>query len=203
MYYLVEFSVENVGEAPLAVDRFSMKLKDSMGNTYLLSPPASEAGEFGPLAGEIAPAVSAQGSAGYLVPDPLPTGALIWTFSPRAGSGAQASASIPYEGQEGGGPSPTRADVVVNDAFFSTDGNTLIIEGEVRNTGAAPITIEETDVSLSSSAGPGELTMTAPPVPWTIESGETRVIELQYQRPDASTVLLEILGYSFEIDGLQ
>jgi hypothetical protein len=202
-YYLVEFSVENEGEAPLAVDRFSMKLRDSMGNTYLLSPPASEAGEFGPLGGEIAPGASAQGSAGYLVPDPLPTGPLIWTFSPRAGSGAQASVSIPYEGEAGGEPSPARANVVVDDAFFSTDGNTLIIEGEVQNTGTAPLTVEEADVSLSSSAGLGELIMAAPPLPWTFEPGETRVIELQYQRPDASTVLLEFLGYSFEIDGLQ
>lgn len=174
-----------------------------MGNTYLLSPPASEAGDFGPLRGEVAPGNSAQGSAGYLVPDPLPSGPLIWTFSPRAGSEAQASVSIPYEGGAGDEPSVTQADVAVNDAFFSSDGNTLILEGEIRNTGTAPLTIEEEDISLSSSAGLSELIVAAPLLPWTIEPDETQVIELQYQRPDASTVLLELVGYSFEIDGLQ
>jgi hypothetical protein len=203
MYYLVEFSVDNEGASPLAIDRFSMKLEDSMGNTYLLSPPASEAGDFGPLRGEVAPGNSAQGSAGYLVPDPLPSGPLIWTFSPRAGSEAQASVSIPYEGGAGDEPSVTQADVAVNDAFFSSDGNTLILEGEIRNTGTAPLTIEEEDISLSSSAGLSELIVAAPLLPWTIEPDETQVIELQYQRPDASTVLLELVGYSFEINGLQ
>jgi hypothetical protein len=203
MYYLIEFSVENGGEAPLATDRFAMQLKDGVGNTYLLSRLGSEAGEFGLLSGEIASGASAQGSAGYLVPDPLPAGTLIWTFFPRAGSRAQASVSIPYEGEAGGQPSATRANVTVNDAFFSTDGSTLILEGEVRNTGTGLLTVEQADISLSSSAGLGELIMAAPPLPWTIEPGEAQVIELQYQRPDASTALLELLGYSFEIDGLQ
>jgi hypothetical protein len=203
MYYVVEFLIDNEGEAPLAIDRFSMKLKDSMGNTYLLSPPASEAGEFGPLGGEIAPGDSGQGSAGYLVPDPLPTGPLTWTFSPRGGSGAQASVSIPYEGGPGDEPSVAQADISIIDAFFSSDGSTLILEGEVRNAGTASLTIEEEDISLSSSAGLSELNMSAPLLPWTIEPGQVQVIELQYDRPDASTVLLELLGYSFEIGGLQ
>jgi hypothetical protein len=203
MYYLVEYSVENTGETPLGTDRFSMKLKDSIGNIYLLSPSASEAGEFGPISGEIAPGASAQGSAGYLVPDPLPTGTLTWSFSPRAGSEARADVRIPYDGEPEAQPSVIQAEVTVNDAFFSNDGRTLILEGQVRNTGRESLTIEEGDVSLSSSAGLAELTMTAPPLPWTIAPGEAQVIELQYRKPDASTVLLELLGYSFEIGGLQ
>jgi hypothetical protein len=203
MYYLVEFSVANEGDTPLSADRFSMKLRDGMGNTYLVSPAGSEAGESGPLSGEIAPGSSVQGSAGYLVPDPLPAGSLIWTFSPSAGSEARAGVSIPYQGEAGGEPSVTRADVTINDAFFSTDGNTLILEGEVTNRGTGPLTVEQADISLSSSAGLGDFIMAAPPLPWTVEPGEAQVIELQYQRPDASTVLLELLGYSFEIGGLQ
>jgi hypothetical protein len=203
MYYLVEFSVANEGDTPLAIDRFSMKLEDSMGNTYLLSPPASVAGDFGPLSGEIAPGASAQGSAGYLVPDPLPTGPLIWTFSPRAGSEAQARVSIPYEGEVEDELSVAQMDVALNDAFFSTDGATLILEGEIRNRGTGSVTIDEEDISLSSSAGLSELILAAPLLPWTIEPGEMQVIELQYQSPDASTALLELMGYSFEIGGLR
>jgi hypothetical protein len=203
MYYVVEYSVENRGETPLTIDGYSMKLQDGVGNAYLLSPPGSEAGDFGPLSGEIAPGSSAQGSAGYLVPDPLPDGPLVWSFSSRAEPGAQANVSIPYESEAGGEPSVERAEVALTDAFFSSDGNTLILEGEVRNTGTETLNIEEGDIRLSSSAGLSDLFLAAPPLPWAIEPGQRQVIELQYQRPGASTVLLELLGYSFEIGGLQ
>jgi hypothetical protein len=49
----------------------------------------------------------------------------------------------------------------------------------------------------------GKLIMDTPPLPWTIEPGQTRVIELQFESPDASSVLLTLLGYSFEISGLE
>jgi hypothetical protein len=203
MYYLVEYSVENRGEAALTIDQFSMKLKDSVGNTYLLSPPGSEVGEFGPLSDEIAPGSSGQGSAGYLVPDPLPDGPLVWSFSPRTGPGAPVSVSIPYESEAAAEPSIEQAEVFLDDAFFSSDGNVLFLEGEVRNTGTEPLTIEAADISLSSSAGTSQLIAAAPLLPWAIEPGGAQIVELQYQRPDASTVLLELLGYSFEIGGLQ
>ena len=59
MYYLVEFSVENMGSVPLDGTAFNMQLQDGVGNGYLLSPAASATGEHGPLGGEIAPGVSA------------------------------------------------------------------------------------------------------------------------------------------------
>lgn len=203
MYYLVEFSVENIGDAPLLAGSFSMRLQDELGNIYLVSPSASEAGEFGPLSGEIEPGASVQATAGYLVPQPLPTGSLTWIFSPHPVTEAQARIGIPYESAPASPSAAAQVDVSVDDAFFSNDGNTLIIVGEIRNGGAEPVTVEPADVTLSSSSGSGELVMAAPSLPWSIEPGQTQVIELQYQRPAASTVLLELLGYSFEIGGLQ
>jgi hypothetical protein len=92
--------------------------------------------------------------------------------------------------------------VTVSDAFLNSAGDALIIEGQVENVGTGPVTVELDDISLTSSAGMGELRMAAPQLPWTIEPGQTQVIELQYKRPDASTVLLMLLGYSFEVRGL-
>jgi hypothetical protein len=203
MYYLVEFSVENVGDVPLLAGSFSMRLRDELGNTYLVSPSASEIGEFGPLSGEIEPGVSVQATAGYLVPQPLPAGSLTWIFSPRPGTEAQARIGIPYESGVGSPSSTGQIDVTVDDAFLSSNGNALVIVGEIRNGGAEPATVEPADITLSSSSGTGELVMAAPSLPWSIEPGQAQVIELQYQRPAASTVLLELLGYSFEIGGLQ
>jgi len=203
MYYLVEFLIENIGDAPLLTGSFSMRLRDELGNTYLISPSASGAGEFGPLSGEIEPGASAQATAGYLVPHPLPPGSLTWIFSPHPGTEAQARIAIPYESATDNPPSTAQVDVTVDDAFFSSDGNTLIIVGEVRNGGADPVTVKPADITLSSSSGTGQLVMAAPSLPWSIAPGQAQVIELQYQRPAASTVLLELLGYTFEIGGLQ
>jgi len=201
MYYLVEFSVQNAGEIPLNTGAFTMQLQDGMGNRYLLSSVASAAGEHGPLGGEIEPGATVEGTAGYLVPETLAGPTLIWTFSPRPDSDLRASVSIPYAAEEGAAVGG-QAEVVITDAFLSSAGDVLIIEGEVRNSGSGPLTVELSDISLTSSAGMSELRMAAPPLPWTIQPDQAQVIELQYEKPAASTVLLTLLGYSFEIQGL-
>ena len=201
MYYLVEFSVENVGAAPLDADRFSTQLQDGVGNQYLLSSEASAAGEYGPLGGEIGAGVTAQGTAGYLVPETLAGPTLVWTFSPQPGSELRASVSIPYQG--GAGPvAGGQADVDIVDAFLDSDADVLVIEGEVWNTGDGPLTVELSDIGLTSSAGISALRSAAPPLPWTVQPGDVQIIELQYETPDAPTAVLTLLGYTFEIGGL-
>jgi hypothetical protein len=201
MYYLVEFSVENVGASPLNADFFTMQLQDGLGNKHLVSPVVSAFGESGLLEGEIALDEVAEGSAGYLVPDTLSGPTLVWTFSPSPGSEVWASVGIVYEGVDEPAE-PARAEVTITDALLSSDESTLIIEGEIRNVGGSPLTVEARDITLTSSAGMGKLLENAPPLPWTIEPGQTRVVELQFEKPDAASVLLTLLGYSFEIGGL-
>jgi len=201
MYYVVEFSVTNVGATPLKADSFAMQLQDGVGNWYVLSPEASAAGEHGPLGGEVAPGATAQGSAGYLMPETLAGPELVWIFSPQPGSELRASVSIPYEG-EAGPTSGARAEVSVTDIFLNSAGDLLVIEGEVKNAGDGPLTVELEDINLTSSAGMSALRSAAPPLPWTIQPGQTQIVEFQYERPGASTALLSLLGYSFEIRGL-
>ncbi|MEA3377433.1 MAG: hypothetical protein U9R72_14685 [Chloroflexota bacterium] len=199
MYYLVEFSMENVGDVPLPTGLFSMRLRDALGNTYLVSPSASEAGDHGPLSGEIDPGASADATAGYLVPDPLSAGPLTWSFSPRPGSAGEVTIGISHESVMG--TAVAQVEVTVDDAFL--DDELLIVVGKVRNGRGEPLTVETADVTLSSSGGTSELIAAAPPLPWSIEPGEEQVIELQYQRPGTDSALLELLGYSFEIAGLE
>jgi hypothetical protein len=111
--------------------------------------------------------------------------------------------SIPYDS----GPAPTsggKAEVTLDEdsTFLGSGGTVLIIGGEVRNTGGEPLTVRLSDITLTSSAGMSAQRSAAPPLPWTIQPGQTQVIELQYEKPDAATALLTILGYSFEIRGL-
>jgi len=203
MFYLVEFSVENVGTEPLDADLISMQLQDSAGNWYLLSPSATAAGENGPLSGNIAPGTTAQGTAGYIVPEMLAGPNLIWTFTPRPGMEEQVSVSIPYQGEARPPGAIDQIEVSITDAFLSSDGTTLVIEGELHNTGDEAFSVELNNVSLTSSAGIGELRMAAPPLPWTVAPGQRQVIELQYAKPDAPAALLTLLGYTFEIQGLK
>ncbi len=200
-YYLVEFSVENMGDADLATHPFSMRLLDDLGNTYLVSRSASEAGRNGPLSGEIAPGASAQATAGYLVPQRLPGSSLRWVFTPRPGL-ETAGIVIPHKGEEGP-DAEAQAEVIIDDAFLSDDGGTLIILGQVRNQGAHPLTVESTAIVLTSDDGTGELISTTPRLPWLVEAGQTQLIELQYRRPDTSVAILELLAHSFEIGGLR
>jgi hypothetical protein len=202
MYYLVEFSVENVGAATLNADAFDMQLQDGVGNVYLLSPAASALGAGGLLSGQIPSGTTAKGAAGYVVPGALAGPTLVWTFSPGPGSEARADVSIPYDG--GAGPvRPAQARVDVYDAFASNDGATLIIEVSVRNVGDSPLPVNVRDIVLSSSAGTSELVMAAPPLPWTIEPGQAREVELVFEKPDAPAAVLMLLGFSFEIGGLE
>jgi hypothetical protein len=201
-YYLTEFSIENVGEAPIATDTISVKLRDSLGNTYLASTQASRVGEFGPLDGEIEPGASAQASAGFLVPSPLSPGELIWIFSLRPGA-EEVRVSIPHEPETDGEPVALQPDVRITDAFLDDGGSVLVIEGEIGNRGDGSLVVDRADIALSSSEGTSALVMAAPSLPWTVEPGQVQVIELQYTKPNASTVLLEVLGYSFEIGGLR
>jgi hypothetical protein len=204
MYYLVEFSVENVGTVSLDTTTFNMQLQDDAGNMYLLSPEASAAGRHGLLSGEIGPGVTMQGTAGYLVPETLAGPVLIWTFTPRPAAELRASVSIPYETDVEPSLSGQAQVIIDEDAtFISSNGSKLVIGGEIRNTGGGPLTIELSDISLTSSAGISALSSAAPSLPWTIEPGQTQVIDLQFEKPDASTVLLTLLGYSFEIRGVQ
>ncbi len=204
MYYLVEFAVQNTGEVALNSDAFSMQLQDGAGNLYLPSLQAAMLGEYGPLSGEIAPGATAQGTAGYLVPEAMAGPTLTWIFVPGPGAGSWASVSIPYQPEST--PSlPARAEVTLSEdgTFLSSGGSILVIGGEIRNIGGEPLKVEADDIKLTSSAGTGELRSAAPPLPWIVEPGQVQVFELQYETPDAPTALLMLAGYSFEIRGLK
>jgi len=199
MIYFVEFSVRNTGTAPLNPAVFLMVLEDGLGNRYTPSTSASEAGRYGSLPDTIGPGQEVNGSAAYVVPDTLPGPNLIWIFSPSPTLELRARFSIPYSPPT---PPATLPEVRVLEAFLGEGGAILHIVMEIHNPGNAPLTVGDQDISLSSSAGPGELRAAAPPFPWTIAAGDTRQVELQFARPGASTAVVTVLGYTFEISGM-
>lgn len=138
------------------------------------------------------------GTAGYLVPEGLVGPTLTWVFGPQPASELRARFAIPYTPPT---VAPAWPEVTVLEAFLGENGSVLHIVAQVHNTGTSTLTVTDDDVSLSSSAGPGELTLVSPPFPWTIAGGENREVEVQFARPEASTAVVAILEYTFEISG--
>ena len=200
-YYLVEFSIENAGAEAINLSDFALQLQDAAGNWYSVSPEASALGKYGWLLTGIAPGSSARGTAGYVVPETMAGPYAIWSFA-DLDSEAQASFRIPSQAS-GMPPGLVRVSVAVTDVFLSRDGSVVVVEGALENVGDEPATVELGDISLTSSSGASELRLAAPPLPWAVQPGKTQVVELQFSKPDASAVLLSLLGYTFEIEGLK
>lgn len=199
MVYLVEFSLQNTGSSPLDAGAFVMDLVDGVGNRYLPSLSVAGWGWHGLLMGEVAPGAEVNGTAAYIVPEGLVGPTLTWVFGPRPGSELRARFAIPHT------PSAVVSawpEVEVLEAFLGEGGTALHVVAGVTNAGPGPLIVTADDISLSSSAGPGELVVAAPPFPWNIAAGESREVELQFARPEASSAIVTILGYTFEISGL-
>ncbi len=199
MAYLVEFSVQNTGQVPIDSRAFLMELVDRLENRYLFSSELASLGNYGPLPETIAPAAQVQATVGYLVPEGLTGPELLWTMRPNSASSLQARFAIPYTSPSSGAALP---DVDITQAFLGEGGTVLHVVAQVRNQGNATLQVTTADIALSSSGGAEELVAAAPPLPWAIDGGQQREIELQFSRPSASTCVVTILGYTFEISGL-
>lgn len=197
--YFVEVAVENMGAASLVTRDFVTELVDGDGNRYLPAPSLAAQGKHGPLPGEIPAGGRAEGTVAYIIPEAVAGPTLTWVFGPHAALELRARFSLAYT------PPPVAmavAEVTVLQAFLGEGGEVLHIVALVRNSGQAPLEVTMQDISISSRAGAAELQMAAPLLPWTIAAGEKREVELQFARPQATTCVVTILGYTFEISGL-
>lgn len=197
MVYLVEFTIQNTGDAPLDARTFVMELVDGVGNRYLPSSSAATQGDYGPLLRPLNAGESVGGTAGYVVPELMSGPTLTWIFSPDAQ--VRAYFALRYEQPA---VALAEADVEVYDAFVDEDEGILHILADIYNDGDAPLEVTAADISLSSSAGRGELRSTAPPLPWTIQPRDYQEVELLFVKPWASSAVVTILGFTFEISGI-
>ncbi len=197
--YFVELTVENTGTSSLTPGDFVMELVDGDSTRYLPTPALAARGKYGPFPGEIPVGGRANGTVAYIVPEAIAGPMLTWVFGPQAAAELRARFSLTYT------PPPVAiplAEVTVLQAFLGEGGEVLHIVALVRNSGQGSLEVTERDISLSSRAGGTELRAAAPPLPWTIAAGEAREVELQFARPQATTCVVTILGYTFEISGL-
>ncbi|MGC9397655.1 MAG: hypothetical protein ACP5HM_00790 [Anaerolineae bacterium] len=198
--FIVEFQVaREEGAAAVETEWFDFVLEDGEGRRYATNPSISQQGKHGPLPSQIAPGEVVQGSAGYRVPrDVQPP--LTWIFRADATSSDAVRFPLPYEPPLPGPPQPQ---VELTDAFVDDRQDAIVINGVVRNVGSSPLDVAETEVKLSSSAGEMDLLVASPPLPWRIAAGGEQIVELQFARPSGvDSVLLDVLGFTFQIEGL-
>lgn len=199
-FFLVDFTIQNVGLTAVDMSAYRFVLSDEIGNQYALNPIASRLGNNPPVGGFVNAGQSIPATAGYQIPSGLISPTLTWTVT--APDGAQIQAILPFTA---GGAAGQSVVVSLQSATVTPDLSNLIIVGQVTNVGAQPLVIVAEDMSLRTTTGSDYLLLaTNPPLPWTVPPNETLQFAVTYQRPiGTSTAVFTLLGYPFELSGLQ
>lgn len=200
LYFVVDYQVTNGSGAPIDPMFFDMSLEDGSGQRYMLNETATGWGEHGTLTTPIPDGETVSGSAGYLVPRDIKPPAT-WVFRSDATSTTSARFVLPYEPPKLGPPDP---DVLLSEVFIDAARNVIVINGTVYNDGESDLVVTLDDVQLTSGKGNGSLQASTPLLPWTVAPGDGQGFELQFSPPaDVDAVLLEMLGFTYRIEGLE
>ncbi|MBN1259577.1 MAG: hypothetical protein JXB35_02750 [Anaerolineae bacterium] len=197
--YIVEYSLTNAGVENVDPAQFDMILEDGLGQRYPLSAEASALGQQGLLTAPVQPGATVAGSAGYQVPSDL-TPPLTWLFRPDPAGSEFGRFSLPYQPPL---PAPAQPAVELTGAFSDGQRGVIVINGLIRNTGESTLRVGVENIVMTSGAGSAELRAVTPTLPWEIAGGGEQPFEAQFGRPSGvNSVLLDIMGFTFQIEGL-
>ncbi len=197
--FVVEYFVTNTGNAPVDPAFFDMVLEDGRGQRYIYNADAASRGQYGPLTGSLPPGATGRGSAGYLIPADA-VGPLVWIFRADATSNDPARFVTDFRPPA---PRPAAPDVSLTDAFLDSARDVMVISGTVYNDGELDLDVTANDIEATSGAGRSTLVVSSPQLPWRVPSDGYLDFELQFSVPAGqASVLLNVLGFTFEIEGL-
>ena len=195
---LITYRLHNGSAASLDPSYFDLRLQDGEGRIFLVNPQVEA------LAGETTPTLVQPGetvtlTTGYLIPrETLPP--LTWLFRPDPTREQSLRFDLPYHPLP---PEPARPRVELLDAFIDGGRNLIVVNGVVHNDGEETLTVSLENIHLTSSQGESTLHSASPMLPWSIAGGQEQRFELQFSRPqDVSSVLVDILGFTFQLNGL-
>jgi hypothetical protein len=199
-FYLVDFTVENIGENALNVADFAFELMDYARQKYKLSETASKLGPNPPPGGQLLPGLSGTFTTGFEVPSNITGPILTWMFKPDVSFKGQAAVAVPLVG-----PTPTpdprsQASVQISQAYYTSDQSGIIIAGSVTNPTSALIPVGTADIVLSTPEGIlATLNSAEPALPWRLGPGDTLNFTLSFSRLPSTAAILKILNNSFEL----
>ena len=200
LYFIVEYQVTNENSTEMDAAFFDMVLEDSAGQRYTLDLTATQLGQYGPLARAVAPNETATGSAGYAVPSTMPS-PVTWIFRSDTTSANSTRFALTYEPPQ---PGPAIPDVQLSDVFDDRTRNVIVINGTIYNDGESPLVVTLDNIKFTYSGGAGTLQASTPLLPWNIGADGFQDFEVQFSRPQGTdSVILEILGFTYRIEGLE
>jgi hypothetical protein len=198
-YLVVEYQITNTLASAVDPTYFDMVLEDAAGQRYVLNEPATVLGDVGRLTAPVGAGDSVRGSAGYVIPRTI-SAPLVWRFRADPTSADQATVVLGFEPPR---PGPAEPDVELYEVFLDADRDVIVISGTVYNDGESDLRVAAEAVEVTSGSGRSNLEISAPLLPWTIPPDDYQDFELQFAVPqDADSVLLNVLGFTFEIEGL-
>jgi hypothetical protein len=197
--FIVEYRITNRGESVIDPVRFDRVLADDTGQRFSLNAEATALGLYGRPNAPLQPGTDVRGSAGYVLPSDVAL-PLTWIFRVDAASEDPARHVLAFEKPA---PEPARPFVQLIDAFYDAGRDVIVLSGAIENRGETRFEVTAEDISLTSGAGESSLLAASPLLSWSIEPGQEQSFELQFDRPsDTDTALLTLMGFSFEIEGL-
>ncbi len=200
VYFIIEYQVTNESGVARDATFFDMVLEDSNGQRYTLNEAATTWGQYGPLNRILNAGETAMGSAGYQVPPTMPS-PVTWIVRSDATSANSTRFSLSYTPPLPGPPQP---DVELSSVFADGTRNVIVINGTLYNDGESPLAVTLANINLTYSGGTSSLQASMPLLPWNIAPDGYQEFELQFVRPaGVDSVLLEILGFTFRIEGLE
>ena len=199
-FYLVDFTVENLGSEPIDAANFVIDLSDYARVKYPLSATASELGPYPAPTGQLQAGLSGTYTSGFEVPSNVTGPVLTWSFKPMTSTTATANVAVPLVG-----PTPTpdpRTQVVIQitQAYFTPDSSELIIVGGIGNPTNSLVPVGPPDISLSTQEGILATLISADPaLPWRIAPNSNINFTLHFSRLPSSQAVLRILQTSFAL----
>ena len=200
-FYMVDFIVENIGADALDAANFVIELQDYAGQKYRPSEDASALGPNPAPKGQVLPGIAVAFTTGFDVPANVTGPVLVWNFKPTPQFKAQASVAVPLIG-----PTPTpdprsKLDIQITQAYFNADQTEMIIVGGVGNTTGVPVSINASDISLSTPDGVlAAIRGSEPPLPFNVGPGQTLTFSLRFGRLPGASAILRVLLSSFQLN---
>lgn len=202
VFYVIDLQVENVGTAPIDLSNLRFVLRDDLGNQYALNPQATQLGlgTYSPPTGILPPGEMQQVSIAYQIPAGLTSPTLTLLVSREGGTG-QIQVTIPFTA--GAEEAAQAATVSLQTAEVSEDGTSIILMGQITNSGSQSLVVEETDVALASNGTVHLMLSTNPAFPWVVPAGQSIAFSVTFQRPAGREAIFTILNRPFQLSGLR
>jgi hypothetical protein len=200
VFYLVDFTAENIGEETLNAADFQIELLDYARQKWQMSETASKLGPNPAPGGQLLPGLSGTFTSGFEVPSNITGPILTWVFRPTPAFKGQASVAVPLLG-----PTPTpdprsQMRVQISQVYYTPDQSEIVVVGSIANPTGSLIPVGPADIVLSTPEGVlATLNNADPGLPWRINPNDALNFTLRFSRLPGRTAILRILTSSFEL----